>query len=64
MVLYRGIENVSKIGDYQGSISLDELDEIKSLLNNLDLKSSQNQLIRDKPVTTLIYNGNKDFLLR
>ena len=58
-VLYSGIENVSKIGNHESSISQQELGEIKSLLNNIDLKSNQNQLVRDMPVTTLIFNGDK-----
>ena len=58
-VLYKGIENVSKMGTHQATISQEELDKIKSLLNNLDLQSNQYTLMRDKPVTTLIFNGGK-----
>jgi hypothetical protein len=58
-ILYKGIENVSKTGTYQSTINLEELDRIKLLLNNLDIQSNQNKLIRDMPVTTLIFNGTK-----
>lgn len=56
---YKGIENVSKIGTFKETISLEVLDEIKSLLVNANLSSISSKTIRDKPITTLVFNNEK-----
>ena len=58
-VEYKGIENVSKIGTYKETISLEDLDIIKSLLIDANLSTISSKTIRDKPVTTLVFNNEK-----
>lgn len=58
-VLYKGIENVGKIGVQKSSISLDVVSKIKSLINQSNQDEIGDAKGRDNPLTIIKHNGRK-----
>lgn len=58
-MIYEGLEHVKIKGKLKRLLERQELEELKAGLNRVVLKDSSFRKIRDKPVTTLKYNGKK-----